>query len=91
MAAAADALGYSPRQLQRRALPVFGYGPQHLGRVLRLGRAVARADRGRGWAEAAGHAGFADQAHLARDVRALTGLTPTALRRERVRSLQDAV
>ena len=90
VAAAADALGYSPRQLQRRALPVFGYGPQHLGRVLRLGRALARADHAVAWAAVAQQAGYADQAHLARDVRSLTGLSPTELQRERVRSVQDA-
>ena len=44
--AVADAVGYSPRQLHRRLLPLFGYGPQHLGRVLRLVRAVADADAG---------------------------------------------
>lgn len=91
VAAAADALGFSARQLHRRALPLFGYGPQHLARVLRLQRAVALADRGDAWAGVAAHAGYADQAHLARDVRALAGTTPTALRRERrVRSVQDA-
>ena len=42
------------------------------------------------WAAIAAAAGYADQAHLARDVRSLTGLSPTALRRERVRSVQDA-
>jgi AraC-like DNA-binding protein len=86
----ADTVGYSPRQLNRRLLPVFGYGPQHLGRVLRLVRAVADADAGHGWAEVAQRAGFADQAHLVREVRALAGVTPTELRRERVRSVQDA-
>ena len=60
---AADRLGYSPRQLHRRALPVFGYGLQHLGRVLRLNRAVAAADGGMEWAEVAAHCGYADQAH----------------------------
>ncbi len=91
IAEAAGVLGYSPRQLHRRSLPVFGYGPQHLGRVLRLQRALAVADRGVGWATVAAQTGYADQAHLARDVRALTGVTPTALRRERdVRSVQDA-
>jgi AraC-like DNA-binding protein len=89
VAAAADKLGYSTRQLQRLALPLFGYGPQHLRRVLRLGRAMAQADRGAGWADVAWASGYADQAHLSRDVRALTGLTPSALRRERVRSVQD--
>lgn len=88
--AVADAVGYSPRQLHRRLLPVFGYGPQHLGRVLRLVRAVTDADSGRSWSDVAQRAGFVDQAHLARDVRALTGVTPTELRGERVRSVQDA-
>jgi AraC-like DNA-binding protein len=89
VAAAADNLGYSTRQLQRRTLPVFGYGPQHLRRVLRLGRVLEQADRGVAWALVAQRAGFADQAHLARDVRTLTGASPSALRRERVRSVQD--
>jgi AraC-like DNA-binding protein len=86
----ADALGYSPRQLHRRLLPVFGYGPQHLSRVLRLVRAVADADTGTRWSDVAQRAGFVDQAHLVREVRALAGVTPTELRRERVRSVQDA-
>ncbi len=85
---AADRLGYSPRQLHRRALPVFGYGLQHLGRVLRLNRAVAAADGGVEWAEVAATTGYADQAHLSRDFRALAGVTPSALREERVRSVQ---
>ncbi len=86
----ADAVGYSPRQLHRRLLPVIGYGPQHLGRVLRLVRAVTDADTGRPWSEVAQRAGFVDQAHLVRDLRALAGVTPTQLRAERVRSVQDA-
>ena len=86
----AEKTGYSARQLHRRSLPVFGYGPQHLARVLRLGRALHEADAGRPWSEVAQRAGYADQAHLARDVRALAGITPTGLRDERVRSVQDA-
>jgi AraC-like DNA-binding protein len=86
----ADAVGYSARQLHRRLLPVFGYGPQHLRRVLRLMRAVAAADTGSRWSDVAQRAGFTDQAHLVREVRALTGVTPSELRRERVRSFQDA-
>ena len=86
----ADAMGYSPRQLHRRLLPVFGYGPQHLRRVLRLVRAVAAADAGHPWSEVAQRAGFVDQAHLVRDVRGLAGVTPTELLSERVRSVQDA-
>jgi AraC-like DNA-binding protein len=86
--AIADALGVGPRTLHRRCLPVFGYGPQHLGRVLRLQRALALARDGRGrpgrvgragWAGVAADAGYADQPHLAREVRALAGTTPTGL------------
>jgi AraC-like DNA-binding protein len=85
----ADQTGYSARQLHRRTLPAFGYGPQHLARVLRLGRALHQADAGRPLSEVAQRAGYTDQAHLARDVRALAGITPTGLRDERVRSVQD--
>jgi AraC-like DNA-binding protein len=57
--------------------------------VLRLGRALHQADAGRPLSEVAQRAGYTDQAHLARDVRALAGITPTGLRDERVRSVQD--
>lgn len=77
--AMADRLGCSTRQLHRRCLPLFGYGPQHLTRVLRLGRALAAAHEGMPLAHVAALSGFADQAHLSRDVRELTGATPTEL------------
>jgi AraC-like DNA-binding protein len=81
VAGLAEALGTTTRTLHRRCLPVFGYGPQHLGRILRLQRALARARAGTPWAEVAASEGFADQPHLAREVRALAGTTPTALLR----------
>ncbi|MET9906306.1 DUF6597 domain-containing transcriptional factor [Streptomyces sp. NPDC006476] len=74
VAAVADELGFGVRQLHRRALTAFGYGPKTLGRVLRLQRALKLARRGVPFAETAALAGFADQAHLARDVRELAGL-----------------
>ncbi|MEJ2884832.1 helix-turn-helix domain-containing protein [Actinomycetospora aeridis] len=79
VAGLADDLGTTPRTLHRRSLPVFGYGPQHLGRILRLQRALARAREGTPWADVAAVEGFADQPHLAREVRALAGTTPTGL------------
>ena len=81
VAGLADDLGTTPRTLHRRCLPVFGYGPQHLGRILRLQRALARARAGSAWADVAAVEGFADQPHLAREVRALAGTTPSELLR----------
>lgn len=75
-------LGLGPRRLHRECLTAFGYGPRHLTRVLRLQRALAAAGAGAGLAAAAASSGFADQAHLCRDVRDLAGTTPTDLLRE---------
>ncbi|MCX5424548.1 helix-turn-helix domain-containing protein [Streptomyces sp. NBC_00078] len=74
VAAAADELGLGARQLHRRSLTAFGYGPKTLARVLRLQRALGLARQGVPYAETAARAGFADQAHLARDVRQLAGM-----------------
>ncbi|CAM5647165.1 putative HTH-type transcriptional regulator in mcrB 3'region [Streptomyces afghaniensis 772] len=74
VAATADELGLGARQLHRRSLTAFGYGPKTLARILRLRRALALARRGVPFADTAARAGYADQAHLARDVRELTGL-----------------
>jgi AraC-like DNA-binding protein len=75
-ALAAD-LGFSERQLRRRFLTSAGYGPKVLQRVLRLRRFIAgeRNDLAR----AALDAGYADQAHLARECLRLTGLSPSQL------------
>jgi AraC-like DNA-binding protein len=78
-AAMADELGCSARQLHRRCLPLFGYGPRRLGRIVRLQQALRRAEAGAPLAEAAAASGYADQAHLSRDVRLLTGTTPRQL------------
>lgn len=72
-------VGFSPRQLHRRCLPLFGYGPQHLRRVLRLGRAISLGRNGVPLARVATDCGFADQAHLSREVRDLAGASPTLL------------
>ncbi len=74
VAATADELGVGARQLHRRSLAAFGYGPKTLARILRLQRALALAREGVGFAETAVRTGFADQAHLARDVKELAGL-----------------
>jgi AraC-like DNA-binding protein len=74
VAATADELGLGARQLHRRSLTAFGYGPKTLARVLRLQRALALARDGVPFATTAARSGYADQAHLARDVRELAGM-----------------
>ncbi|MFS4516626.1 helix-turn-helix domain-containing protein, partial [Delftia tsuruhatensis] len=68
------------RSLRRLCHAQFGYGPKTLERVLRFQRllALARSDRQAGLAALAAEAGYADQAHLSREVRALCGITPRA-------------
>ncbi|MFG1791266.1 helix-turn-helix domain-containing protein [Nocardia sp. NPDC049149] len=73
--ATAEAVGLNARMLHRRSLAAFGYGPKTLARVLRLQRAVARVRDGMSFAETAASTGYADQAHLAREVRDLTGMS----------------
>lgn len=73
----ARVIGISERHLQRRCVAAFGYGPKHLHRVLRFHRATALAWGGTPFAEIAARTGYADQPHLAREVRALAGVSLT--------------
>jgi AraC-like DNA-binding protein len=75
----AGSVGLSERQLHRRCLNAFGYGPKMLDRVLRMNLALDRARTGEALADVAVLTGYADQAHLTRDVKALTGLPPRIL------------
>ncbi|MFC4947735.1 DUF6597 domain-containing transcriptional factor [Pseudonocardia sp. GCM10023141] len=77
----ADALGWTTRSLHRRSLAAFGYGPAVLRRVLRFRRAAALLHGGVALADAAAIAGYADQPHLSREVRALAGVAPSRLSR----------
>ncbi|WP_433801764.1 helix-turn-helix domain-containing protein [Actinomycetospora sp. CA-084318] len=79
VATIADRLGWSARTLHRRSRARFGYGPQHLHRVLRLQRALTRRREGSAWAAVAAEVGYVDQQHLAREARALTGRCPSDL------------
>ncbi|WP_433468672.1 helix-turn-helix domain-containing protein [Spirillospora sp. CA-128828] len=69
----ADGLGLGERQLRRRSLAAFGYGPKTLQRVLRFQRALGLARAGEPLAAVAYAAGYADQAHFAHEVRDLAG------------------
>lgn len=73
--AMSSAVGLSDRQLHRRSLDWFGYGPKTLSRILRLDTALGLARAGAPLAAVAAQCGYVDQSHLAGDTRALTGAT----------------
>ena len=76
----AAATGLHPRTLQRRSLQWFGYGTATLGRIIRFHRFLAIVSTTNGtlsMASAAADAGYFDQPHLARDCRAITGMSPS--------------
>ncbi len=70
-------LGLSERQLRRRFADAVGYGPKTLARVLRFQRFLALGPGD--LASLAYTAGYADQAHLTRECRRLSGRTPAEL------------
>jgi len=72
-------VGFSERQLNRRSLASFGYGPKVLARVLRLQRALSAARGGMSLVQASLAAGYGDQAHFAHEVRSLTGQSASQL------------
>lgn len=80
-AAVARACGLSERQLRRRFARAVGMPPTTYRRVARVNATLHAAHRvpAPPWARLAADLGYADQAHLVREVRALTGSTPTAV------------
>lgn len=72
-------LGFSERQLHRRSVGSFGYSPKTLQRIVRFQRALRLARAGVGLAQVAVESGYADQAHLANDVKRLSGVPMTRL------------
>lgn len=73
-------LAMSERTLRRRFDAVFGYGPKTLDRILRYRGFLALARNSHvSLAELALEAGYADQAHLSREVRRMSGVTATEL------------
>jgi AraC-like DNA-binding protein len=71
-------LDMSERTLRRRFDAAFGYGPKTLDLILRYQRfaSAVRKAGGRSLAALALDTGYADQAHLTREVRRLTRCTP---------------
>ena len=74
-----DGSGWSTSTFARRIAAATGLRPKQLQRVSRLQRVLAAVHRRRPvpcWADVAAAHGFADQSHLVREFRDLTGLTP---------------
>ncbi|MBW3085983.1 hypothetical protein KEM60_02194 [Austwickia sp. TVS 96-490-7B] len=91
VAALADSLDISPRQLLRQCNDLFGMPPSTLRKILRLHRAAKRdPDEGGRWAAVAAAEGYADESHLARDARALTLTSMRVASSHPVRFVQDA-
>jgi AraC-like DNA-binding protein len=86
----ASELALSERQLQRRFRESVGYGPKTLHRILRFRRFLTQLQQGRdgldGLAGIAASTGYADQAHLTRESRRLSGLSPSQLEQLSARS-----
>lgn len=80
VAGIAKEVGVSERQLRRRFHDHVGYGPKALDRILRLQRFLTLAiTTDEALAGLAVLAGYADQAHLARETRTLAGATALEL------------
>lgn len=81
VASLAAEVGVHPVHLAREFRKSFGQTPSQYRRSARLRRtAVSLSDTRRTLAETSQLAGYADQAHMNREIRSTTGLTPRGLR-----------
>jgi AraC-like DNA-binding protein len=85
-------VGLSERTLRRRCLDAFGYGFKTLDRVLRFQRffRLAVGPEKHNLAELADCAGYADQAHMTREVRRMSGITAGEVVAQAQRGLADS-
>jgi AraC-like DNA-binding protein len=76
-------VGWSRRWLTQSFAESVGMGPKKYCRLLRFQHVARQAGSGRhvDWAELAVASGYCDQAHLAHEFRAFSGLTPEAFLR----------
>jgi len=84
-------IGISERQLHRRFSAAVGYGPKLFQSVLRFQRLLKTAretSAQQSLADLSSSAGYADQAHMTREVRRLADIRPTLLLRTTESTLQ---
>jgi AraC-like DNA-binding protein len=76
----AEACGCSTRTLLNATLSAAGVSPKHLGRIVRIRRALdLLAEAGISPRDAAASSAFSDQAHMSREFRELVGMPPARL------------
>jgi AraC-like DNA-binding protein len=71
--------GITPRQLRRDFGHWLGVSPGDYRRLVRLQRSLAHIATGHALADVAGAQGYADQAHMSREIRDWTGMGPQRL------------
>lgn len=85
VAAVAEQLGWSTRTLERRIRRGFGLAPRQLRHLLRAtsvfraARETRQLNEGGNLAHLATEYGYADQAHMSRELRAWSGVSPSKL------------
>lgn len=74
-----DIIGCQPRQLERKFISAVGISPKHLCNIVRVHAFIKllQSDKKYNLTGFAYDSGYYDQAHLIRDFRKITGLTPT--------------
>ena len=79
----AQRFGWSLRTLERHFGEAVGLSPKAFARIRRFRHTLTdiAVNRRTAWARTAAEVGYADQAHLSREVSALTGRAPGALGR----------
>ncbi len=71
----------SPRTVERHFTRITGRSPRQVRQIARAREAAARLRTGEAIADVAYELGYADQSHLTRDVKRLTGYTPAESQR----------
>lgn len=77
----AGEIGWSRKRLWSRFRSQLGITPKRAAQLVRFDHAAHLLAAGHAAADVAAGSGYADQSHLHREVKAITGLTPTAVAR----------
>jgi AraC-like DNA-binding protein len=75
----ADEAGWSRKRLWSRFRAQIGLTPKRAAQLVRFDHAVHLLAAGQAAADVAAQTGYADQSHLHREVKAIAGVTPTAV------------